>query len=235
VRELPPVVQLHLATVTLPDWHPAAVESTECVVYGYAIDHPDGLIVFDTGVGAGHDVIDELYQPQVSLLESALNQHSMSLDSVQAVVNSHLHFDHCGQNPLLYESATPFYIGQAEFEAVAADPSYTVAEWAVPPQAQQRSVTADTEIAEGVTVLTAPGHTAGHLALLVEAGGDRIVIAGQAVWSLSEFVDEIAAPANVSEDDMRPVAVDTMRRLKSLKPRTVYFSHCDHYQAGEPS
>ena len=109
------------------------------------------------------------------------------------------------------------------------DPSYTIAEWALPPQSQRRLVDSDLEIADGVTVLAAPGHTAGHLALVIEADGDRAVIAGQAVWNLAEFVDEVATPANVADDDLRPVAVETMRRLKALEPNMVYFAHCDHY------
>jgi N-acyl homoserine lactone hydrolase len=227
LRDMPEIVQL--ATLALPDWHPEAHRTPTCVVYGYAINHPDGVIVFDTGVGADSALIAKLYEPDLRLLDQALTASGMQLASVTAVVNSHLHFDHCGQNPLLYGSEVPFFIGRSEIDAVQNDPTYTIAEWALPPENQRRLVDDDVDIAEGVTALAAPGHTAGHLALLVEADAECVVIAGQAVWSPAEFVDEVATPSNVAIDELRPVAVDTMRRLKALQPSRVYFAHCDHY------
>ncbi len=226
---MPEIVQLHLATLVLPDWHPEAQRTPSCVVYGYAIDHPDGAIVFDTGVGTDSELIDELYEPDLVLLDQALTAGGLQLESVAAVVNSHLHFDHCGQNPLLYGSKVPFFIGRSEIDEVQNDSTYTITEWALPPDDQRRLVEGDLAIADGVTVLAAPGHTAGHLALLVEADDERVVIAGQAVWNLAEFVDEVATPSNVADDELRPVAVDTIRRLKALEPTRVHFAHCDHY------
>lgn len=229
LRDLPPIVRLDLATVTLPDWHPEAATSPTCAVYGYAIGHPDGVIVFDTGVGTGNELIDELYDPDVQLLDQALIRAGLAPESVVAIVNSHLHFDHCGQNPLFHGSDVPVYVGRTEIDAVADDPLYTIAEWALAPEPQRQLVGDDTALLEGVTVLAAPGHTEGHLALLVEGGGERSVIAGQAVWSLSEFTDEVATPSNVADEELRTVAVDTMRRIKALDPVRVHFAHCDHY------
>lgn len=63
-----------------------------------------------------------------------------------------------------------------------------------------------------------------------------MVIAGQAVWDVADFVGEVATPSNVSDEELRPVAVDTIRRLKALKPDLVVFAHCDHYRPErEPS
>ena len=41
-------------------------------------------------------------------------------------------------------------------------------------ESQRRLVDDDVAIADGVIVLAAPGHTAGHLALLVEADTERV-------------------------------------------------------------
>lgn len=232
LHELPRIVQLQLATLALPDWHPEAHRTPTCLVYGYAVDHPDGLIVFDTGVGANSELIDELYDPDVLPLDQALNANGMELTSVTAIVNSHLHFDHCGQNPRFFGTDVPFFIGRKEIDSVEQDPAYTIDEWALPPEAQRQLLDEDLAIADGVTVLAAPGHTAGHLALLVEADNGRVVIAGQAVWDVAEFVDEVATPSNVSDERLRPIAVDTIRHLKALQPDMVLFAHCDHLRIG---
>lgn len=234
LRTMPRIVRLDLASLVLPEWHPEAARSRSCLVYGYAIDHPDGVIVFDTGVGAGNELIDEFYKPDLLALDDALTAQGMAAESVVAVVNSHLHFDHCGQNPLFFDTGVPFFIGSSEITAVEDDPMYTIAEWALAPEQQRELLDDDLAIAEGITVLAAPGHTRGHQGLLIESDDGRVAIAGQAVWNLQEFVDEVATESNVSEAEMRPLALDTIRRLKALKPDQVLFAHCDHFTRGEP-
>lgn len=227
---MPAVARLDLAMVELPDWHPEAASTPQCPVYGYVIDHPDGAIVVDTGVGVGNGFIDEVYRPRVTLLGEALRTHGIELDDVVAIVNSHLHFDHCGQNPLFHERHTAVFVQQAEIDAVETDPFSTDASWALGPAEDRRVLSGDEEIAEGVTILSTPGHTAGHQSVLVDAAGERIVIAGQAVWAIDEYVDEIATPSNVDAEDRRGAAVDSIRRIKALRPQTVYFSHCAEHR-----
>ena len=135
------------------------------------------------------------------------------------MVNSHLHFDHCGQNPTLFGTATTFYAQAAEFEAAEADGSYTDASWALCPREQRRALCGDERIADGVTVLATPGHTAGHQSVLVEAAGRRVAIGAQVVWHRDEFDAEIASEANVDPTpELRAAAVESIRRLKSLQP-----------------
>lgn len=226
LKSLPRIERLDLATVTLPAWHPEASNQPTAPVYGYVIDHPDGPIVVDTGVGFGNDFIDEAYKPECVRLDQALDRAGLDVSSIVGVVNSHLHFDHCGQNPLLYGTDVPFFMQQHEVDEVERDPYYTDSEWALPPVTQRRLLDGDFEVAEGVTILSTPGHTPGHQSVLVESTVGRVVLAGQAVWTLGEFVDEQATASNVFSDEFREVAVDSIRRIKALKPQVVYFAHC---------
>ena len=197
-------------------------------VYGFAIGHPDGTILVDTGVGHGSAVIDDLYRPERTELDECLVLLGIDIGNVIAVVNSHLHFDHCGQNPLLHGNDTRFYSQAAEIDAVNADPYYTVVDWAIAPTSQQRVVRGDEQIAEGVSILATPGHTAGHQSVLVEGGGRRAIIGAQVVWHHSELTTEAASRANVEPDpDLEQAAVDSMRRLKALEPEIIHLSHCD--------
>jgi len=231
LKSLPEVTQLHLAQVRLPEGHPAATLGSSVPVYGFAIGHPDGTILVDTGVGHGSTVINDLYQPERSGLAECLQRLGIDIDNVVAVVNSHLHFDHCGQNPLLHGHETRFFSQASEIDAVNADPYYTVAAWATAPTSQQRVVHGDEQIAEGVSILATPGHTAGHQSVLVEGGGRRVVIGAQVVWHHSELTAEAASRANVDPDpDLERAAVDSIRRLKALEPELIHLSHCDSYQ-----
>ena len=226
LRSLPRIERLDLAVVSLPDWHPEAPNQPTAPVYGYVIVHPDGPIVFDTGVGFGNAFIDEVYEPQCAPLDEALAAATIDTGSIVAVINSHLHFDHCGQNPLWYGSDVPFFMRQLEVDEVERDRFYTDPEWALPPVAQRQLIDGDVEIAEGVTILSTPGHTPGHQSVMIESAAGRVVLAGQAVWALEEFVEERATVSNVFSDGYHDVAIDSIRRIKAFKPELVFFAHC---------
>lgn len=235
LRELPRIERLDLATVELPDWHPEAPNQTSAPVFGYVIDHPDGPILFDTGVGFANAFIDEVYAPDRTKLDRALVDAGVRIESIVGVVNSHLHFDHCGQNPLLFGTDVPFYMRQPEIEGVERDPYYTDPTWALPPTGQRRLVDDDLEMAEGVTILSTPGHTPVHQSIVVESSSGCVVIAGQAVWALEEFVEERATVSNVYSEEYREAAVDSIRRIKALRPASVFFSHCAaHHDTSPP-
>lgn len=65
---------------------------------GYAVEHPGGLLVLDTGMGA-HPEVDAHYRPRRRPLAAALADVGYRPEDVALVVNCHLHFDHCGGNP----------------------------------------------------------------------------------------------------------------------------------------
>jgi len=224
LANLPRIERLHLSDLVLPDGHPEARGDRRAVVFGFVIDHPDGAIVVDTGVGLGNDFIDQAYSPTVWDLDKMLAKAGIDPTSVAAVVNSHLHFDHCGQNPTYYGTTVPVFV-QADEVAAAREPYYTVTEWAEIPAAQLRAVRGDEVIAEGVRILFTPGHTRGHQSVVVEADDGTVVLAAQAVWDIAEFHREEATSANVDAQDLRDAAVDSIRRLKALDPDLAYFSH----------
>ncbi len=196
-------------------------------VYGYCILHPDGPILVDTGVGFGNELIDQLYNPQRERLGDVLWRCGVEASEVVAVVNSHLHFDHCGQNPSLFGGPAAFLAQVAEYESVTTDRYYTDASWALAPERQRRAVRGDERLADGVTILATPGHTAGHQSVLVEAGDRRVVIGAQMVWDADELAAEVASSANVDPDpELRRAAVDSIRRIKALNPDVIHLSHC---------
>lgn len=230
LAELPRIERLDLATVELPSDHPAVGLGRSVAVHGFLIIHPDGAILVDTGVGFGNALIDELYRPSRAALGACLSRVGVVLDDVVAVVNSHLHFDHCGQNPALFGSETAFYAQAAELEAVEADRLYTVPGWALAPARQRRTVRGDEQIADGVTVLATPGHTAGHQSVLVEAAGRRVVVGAQVVWHADELASEIVSGANVDAvPELQSAAIESIRRVKALNPEIVHLSHCAAY------
>ena len=118
------VLPLHLADITFPEWHPLRGQTGE--VLAFALRHPTGLILFETGIGSGSELVDQLYEISRRDIDVALGAHGHGLSDVRIIVNSHLHFDHCGNN--LRFPGVPIYVQTAEYDA-AHQPQYTVPEW----------------------------------------------------------------------------------------------------------
>lgn len=213
--------RLDLGAVELPATHPRAADG-RCPIFGYAIIHADGVLVVDTGTAAGHPVIDELYRPTVTPLVEALHGVGIDERDVTAIANTHLHFDHCGQNDALPN--TPVWVTEAELTA-AEQPYYTVPEWAAVAPARLRVAADGVAPAPGVRLLHTPGHTPGHQSVVVDTAQGSIVLAGQACYTCAEYAAGHVAPGDLHDDAWAEAARDSLARLRAFDPIQVVFSH----------
>ena len=213
--------QLHLGTVQLPEAHPRSADK-HCPIYSYVINHPDGLIVIDTGPRSGHPVIDELYAPQVMSIVDALHRSGFDERDVAAIVNTHLHFDHCGQNHLL--AAAPIWVSPAELQASTAE-FYTVPEWAAIDSNRLRLASDGEVLAEGVIIVHTPGHTPGHVSVTVETKVGREIVVGQACYSCAEFESGTTTADDMHDPNWHTIGLASVARLRSLQPVRAHFSH----------
>jgi len=77
------------------------VSTHEWPVHGYVILHDQlGVILVDTGCG-GPDEVLRSFKVVNRTVADALADHGLAPIDVTTVINTHLHFDHCGQNPAL--------------------------------------------------------------------------------------------------------------------------------------
>ena len=136
MRTLDDIRPLHFADVT--------VEGEVWPVFGWAVDGPDGTILVDTGMVESTPELDEEWSPAVHPWPE--------VGDVVAVVNTHLHFDHCGGNRRL--AGLPTYVQRAELDA-AVRPDYLV-EWVHFPGESYVALDGDADIAPGVSVLFTP-------------------------------------------------------------------------------
>jgi glyoxylase-like metal-dependent hydrolase (beta-lactamase superfamily II) len=175
-------------------------------------------------------MIDEWYAPEVTPLREALASIGLEAADVAAVVLSHLHFDHCGQQRLL---DAPVFV-QATERRDAERPRYTVPEWAAIPAPRLRQVDGDEEIAEGVRLVATPGHTPGHQSVVVEAGDSRVVIGAQCAFRASEVRSGEPDVTNLHDASWRAVARDSLARLRSIRPAFFHLSHDPEIVAFRP-
>jgi glyoxylase-like metal-dependent hydrolase (beta-lactamase superfamily II) len=222
LTSLPSIERLTLAVVqALPEHHPEHATFEPFPVHAWLVRHPDGPILVDTGIGIGHPLVDEWYRPRITAIGDALDAVGADLRDVAAVVLSHLHFDHCGQQAAV---SAPVYVQEAEHDAARAA-GYTVPDWATIAPDRLRLVDGDEVIADGVQLLATPGHTPGHQSVLIEAGDDRVVLAAQCAFTAAELHRGIPAPSNLHDETWEGPARASLERVRSLAPVTCHLSH----------
>jgi N-acyl homoserine lactone hydrolase len=215
------VLQLHLTDVRFPPGHPQAGETG--AVLGYAIRHANGVALFDTGVGTGSAEIDEWFEPRHRPLLDLLARRSIAPDDIVAVANSHLHFDHCGNNRLF--PGASWYAQRGEVEAVL-EPGYTIREWADVPGKRYEILEGDAEILPGVTLLATPGHTRGHQSAVIRGADGVDLFAGQAVYTAAEWEGDTDPRGSGLESAWNADAyLSSVERLRAVGADRVFFAH----------
>ena len=174
-------------------------------VYSYAIDSAAGTVLVDTGMVDSTPELDEEWGPVL---------HPWPELAVVAVINTHLHFDHCGGNRRF--AGTPTYVQRSELEAARA-PDY-LEEWAHFDGSTYEQLDGDAELFEGISVLSTPGHSAGHQSVVVDCPDGLVVLGGDVTYSMRELIDG---------------ATESILRIHALKPDRVHLSH--HAQPWLPS
>jgi N-acyl homoserine lactone hydrolase len=139
-------------------------EGERMPVYVHVIDHPDARVLVDTGMTELHPAVADL---DPSLLP--LSQQDFDLAGIDIVVNTHLHFDHCGGNHLL--AGKPIYVQRRELDDARNEDDYTIREWVDAPGVRYVPVDGELELLPGLRLVPAPGHTRGMQVVVVETGG----------------------------------------------------------------
>lgn len=208
-------------------WPPGTARAGQPIpVHGFAIRHPQGLVLMDTGVGEGSAEVEKEWRPRRFSLDAALDGIGHRRSDVVGIVVCHLHFDHCGQDSLF--PGIPIYVQRAEYEAARA-PDYTVPEWVEFPAARYELLAGDAQPWPGVHILSTPGHTPGHQFVLVATDQGAVLLTGQAVNSLAEY--EGREPL----EGTGPAYARSVERLRSTRPRRVYVSHDGRVGDARPS
>jgi N-acyl homoserine lactone hydrolase len=213
------IIPVQASTFEYPDGPRAGQRG---VVMVFAVRRRGHLILVDTGIGHGNAEIEDVYKPAGDGLIDALKAHGVDVERVEAVVNSHLHFDHCGENALF--PGIPIYVQEAEWLATqSAD--YTVGPWVRFAGARYRRVDGDHSVVPGIRLISTPGHTPGHQSVAVDLNDALVVLAGQACYSPDEWTG--ASPdIDGADSAWNPVSyVSSLERLRRFQPETVWFGH----------
>jgi len=191
-------------------------------------------ILFDTGMNPIH-VTDagatfastpyaNLIEPIMSKddhIQRRLAELGLRCEDITYVVNSHLHFDHCGGNRF-FRAAT-IVVQRAEHEFALACKEYPHRDFC-DPSLRYHLIEGDLELTSGVTLLATPGHSPGHQSALIrlpESG--RVVLTFDAV-SIPEQLDE-QTPAVMWDEKLGRTSHRRLRTLVEEEGARVFLGH----------
>jgi glyoxylase-like metal-dependent hydrolase (beta-lactamase superfamily II) len=161
------------------------------------IKTPAALILVETGIGTKMDQkFSGIYCVQIEPgLLTSLSRAGFRPEDIDFVINTHLHFDHCGGNTLRNDQgavvpAFPrarYIIQKGEWEAAVnpneREQSSYLAENFLPLRdyGLLDLVDGNTTIVEGIEVVLAPGHTACHQCVKAQSQGKTLFYLGDMV------------------------------------------------------
>lgn len=149
------------------------------------------LILLDTGTGRDEPSFLERYGPGSGLLRENLHALGVEPSAIDVVVLSHAHADHVGgatvRRDERFVPAFPratYWLWQREWdhwttpEALASRPF--LGRKLIPLGEQGRLTLTETEdeVAPGVRLIAAPGHTPGHICVAITSGREMAIYAG---------------------------------------------------------
>jgi N-acyl homoserine lactone hydrolase len=211
--------------------------------YAWMIDHPEGIIVVDTGQGrhlldSGRSLHPYLRWEVMFRIERdeeigpQLRALGVRPRDVRRVVLTHLHIDHDGG--LAHFPDSEILVSRRELHAargwMGRLRGYLPNRWPpwFNPTALDPAAGSFGPFAAGTRLTTAgdviavatPGHTAGHISVIVFEAGNACLIAGDASYTealmLAGQIDGVSA-----DDEMALATLDAIRRLAAERP-TVY-------------
>ena len=169
----------------------------------HVVDHPDARVLVDTGMTELHPAVADL-DPRLK----PLSDQTFDLAGIDIVVNTHLHFDHCGGNHLF--AGKPIYVQRRELDDARSTDDYTINAWVDAPGVEYEPVDGELELLPGLRLLPAPGHTQGMQVVVVETGGRPVVVGGDVA---------------ISHGELDEPSTEGQLRVRELDPELVWLAH----------
>jgi N-acyl homoserine lactone hydrolase len=213
---------------------------THIPVTSYLIRLPgDELALVDTGMNRLHvddpdltwrgkpqaAMLTPVMRPEDSLL-FRLAQLDIAPQDIDYVINTHLHFDHAGNNDLLGNAT--FFVQREQYELAKDNPDYPNQYWNLPSLSYEL-LDGEQEIFADVRAIPTSGHTPGHQSVLLrlpEAGA--LILCGDAVYCQENY-DHDSWESQADPKTARESALK-LRELAVAEQATMFYGH-DREQA----
>ncbi len=191
-------------------------ESYTIPIYCWYLEGGDKKILVDTGEMSpiASEDREKRIGGKIYTFEEGLGKYGLKPEDIDIVLHTHLHRDHC-ENDWKCSNAT-FYIHENEMEHIhnphpmdhRYQPDFLED---IEENGQIKTISGDTEIVPGITMIHTPAHTKGGMSVLVDTPKGSVLICG-----FCTILENLYPPANIRGMEMEVIPPGT---------------HVDAYQA----
>ncbi|MGD9755754.1 MAG: N-acyl homoserine lactonase family protein [Acidimicrobiia bacterium] len=206
-------------------------------VLSFLVEHPKGRVLFDSGLAA--ELADdtaaagrmaELFEMDFGR-QDAIDRRLSAAEVCEAgdiavLVNSHLHFDHCGGNALVPNARVVVQAAEwraGHHEKLVASDTYSPALFDIGQDVQLIDGEHDLFGDGRVVCIPTPGHTPGHQSLRVRTDHGEVVLCGDACY-LRKALDELHLPDFAWNKEQQLASLHALAALEAAGAQ-LFFGH----------
>jgi glyoxylase-like metal-dependent hydrolase (beta-lactamase superfamily II) len=207
--------------------HAAQKVWCQCPAISYLIEHPDGLVLWETGIATTfvsewapewQELIDlRAITPDVCL-EARLRSVGVGPEDVRYVIQGHLHCDHAGGLRLFETTAATIICHEEEYKFVTqiatTDFFYSRADWNFLGSRRPVTTYGDQEILKDLWLISLPGHTPGMMGLLVRLDHTGwVMLTSDALYTHESYGPPAVGSPIVWDRGQWEASVEKIRRI----------------------
>ncbi len=225
--------------ITLPmsfflDGEPGKAKVPACV---FLIDHPNGLVLFDTGfsdrfVGMEKGLGKIVDMPDGESVADRLEEIGVDPAKINYVVNSHLHIDHAGGNHLLPNATIIVQAAEWDFGFSGEDTAYDKVDFDLGQPLKR--IDGEHDLFGDGTLIIFPtaGHTPGHQSLRVQTATGEAILAADCC-NMRRSLDEMHMPDHCYNMDQYRGSLEKLSELRRAGAQ-IFYGHDPDFWAGVP-
>lgn len=204
-------------------------------VPAYLVMHEQGKVLFDTGLHVRMRqekerllgpiaATQEIDFPDGADIASHLARLGMAPGDIRYVVNSHLHYDHCGGNAFFPNATMVVHAKEwraAHMHKMQEAGAYNPVNFEHMTNVKETAGETDLFGDGSVVVFPTPGHTPGHQSLRVRLESGDVVLAADCCY-LKQTLDNLHLPHFSYSRDQMLESLHLLRRMQSDGARIFY-------------
>lgn len=214
-----------------------------CPALAYIIEHPDGRILFETGLSehaldewlpewqAGADISTVLPEHR---LEARLKQIGLGPEDFRYVVLGHLHTDHSGGARIFKDAGVDVVVHEDEYKYVRDMPEdafnfFNKADTAFLEHVALTTITdPEYELLPGVKLVHLPGHTPGLMGMVIElAHSGTAVLTSDALYRHESYGPPLIGSQTVWDPQQWRDSVEKVRSIAKEHEALIFPGHDD--------
>jgi N-acyl homoserine lactone hydrolase len=163
------------------------MDNLEVLTYGFALSSDQGAFGYSTNslltVGNNRILIDTGPSSRRNVLYRALESRNLGPEDIDIVILTHMHWDHCQNTDLFPNARVLLHPIEMDYARNPNQHDHAVATYMAETIGKMKVelVSEGDRVVDGVSIIETPGHTKGRISILVESGGEKLLLAGDAM------------------------------------------------------